>query len=84
MSCTITRIEGIGLTYGAELNAFGIKTTGALLKRCAHQQGRHDVALETGLDEKLILKWTNMANLIHIKGVDEKYPNFLKQQVLTR
>lgn len=78
MSYTITKIEGIGPAYGSKLNVAGIKTTGALLKRCGDRQGRQDVAGATGLDESLILKWTNMADLMRIKGVGEEYSELLE------
>jgi len=78
LSYKITTIEGIGPTYGAKLSAAGVTTTGALLKRGASKQGRSDLARASGLDEGLILKWTNMADLMRVKGVGEEYSELLE------
>ena len=36
------------------------------------------MAAETGIDEAKVLKWTNMADLMRIKGVGEEYSELLE------
>lgn len=62
-------IEGIGETYEAKLEAAGVKSIEALLVTCATKKGRSELAETTGISEKLILKWTNHAELARIKGI---------------
>ena len=69
MSYPIEEIEGIGPSYGAKLKDTGIKSTAALLKACAKKSGRKKVADDTGISEKLILEWTNLADLMRIKDI---------------
>ncbi|MEO1198743.1 MAG: DUF4332 domain-containing protein [Pseudomonadota bacterium] len=78
MSYSIEKIEGIGPVYGEKLKGIGIVTTGALLDRAKDPKGRKAVASESGVDEKMILKWTNMADLMRIKGVGEEYSELLE------
>lgn len=78
MSYTITDIEGIGPVLGKKLQDAGIKTTDALLKRASSPKGRKEVAGETGIDEKQVLKFANMADLMRIKGVGEEYSELLE------
>ena len=42
------------------------------------QKGRKDLAEETGISEKLILKWTNHADLIRIHGVGPQFAELLE------
>ena len=63
MAYKIVDIEGIGEVYAAKLNAAGVKNTDDLLKNCATRTGRRKMAEATGISEKLILKWTNHADL---------------------
>lgn len=79
MSITITNIEGIGNVYAAKLNEAGIKSISGLLKKCATKTGRKDVAALTGLDESLILKWTNIADLYRVKGIGSEYSELLEK-----
>lgn len=75
---TITSIEGIGETYAEPLRNAGIRTTGNLLKAGATRKGRKDLANRTGISEKLILKWTNRADLLRVKGIGEEYADLLE------
>jgi len=78
MGYSIIDIEGVGKTFAKKLKAAGIHTTDALLKRGADKKGRKAVAAETGIDETYILKWTNMSDLMRIKGVGEEYSELLE------
>jgi predicted flap endonuclease-1-like 5' DNA nuclease len=77
-SYSIATIEGIGPVFAAKLKAAGIKKTGDLLVRGKDPKGRKEIAAATGLDESKILKWTNMADLMRIKGVGEEYSELLE------
>ena len=63
MAYKIIDIEGIGETYAAKLEAAGVKTPEDLLAACASAKGRKEMAEKTEISEKLILRWTNHANL---------------------
>ena len=78
MSYKIAEIEGIGDAYAAKLQEVGIKTTEDILKECATPAGRKKVAEETGISPKLILKWTNHADLFRIKGVAGQFAELLE------
>lgn len=77
MNYTITDIEGIGDTYGATLETAGIGDTEALLEKCGAKQGREAVATATGISEKLLLTWTNMADMMRINGVGGQFAELL-------
>ena len=78
MAYKIIDIEGIGDVYAAKLNEAAVKTTDDLLEKCATRSGRRKVAEETGISEKLILKWTNHADLFRIKGVAGQFAELLE------
>lgn len=78
MAYKIDQIEGIGEAYAAKLQAAGIKTTDDLLEKCASKKGRTEVAEQTGISEKLILKWTNHADLFRIKGIAGQFAELLE------
>ena len=75
----IEEIEGIGATYAGKLADAGIRTTDELLDACATPKQRKDLAEKTGIAEKLILEWTNLADLFRIKGVGEQYSDLLEE-----
>ena len=60
----VEEIEGVGPAYAEKLAAAGIKSIEDLLEHCGA--------------EKLILKWTNHADLIRIKGVGPEYAELLE------
>ncbi|WP_067338978.1 DUF4332 domain-containing protein [Stappia indica] len=78
MSYSIDEIEGIGPAYAEKLKAVGIRTTEAYLERAKDPKGRKALAEETGIDDKRILKWANMADLMRISGVGEEYSELLE------
>lgn len=78
MSYKIDEIEGIGSAYAEKLEAAGIKTTEALLDKAETKKGREELAEQTGISEKLILKWANHADLFRIKGVAGQFAELLE------
>jgi predicted flap endonuclease-1-like 5' DNA nuclease len=74
----VEKIEGVGSKYAAKLAEAGITNTKQLLDRAATRKGRADLAKATGLEEKLILKWANMSDLMRIKGVGEEFSELLE------
>ena len=69
MNYKIIDIEGIGEVYAPKLIAEGIETVEQLLDACSGPTGRKIIAEKTGISEKLILKWTNHADLFRINGM---------------
>ena len=78
MTYPIQDIEGIGPTFGEKLAAAGINTTDDLLNRCCGRSGRKTAAAETGVSETLILKWTNMADMMRISGIGPQFAELLE------
>lgn len=78
MAYKIEDIEGIGAVYGDKLRAAQVTTVAELLEKCAGKTGRAALAKETGIDEKLILKWTNHADLFRINGIGPQFSELLE------
>lgn len=78
MGYKIDQIEGIGPVSAGKLGTAGIKSTDDLLKMCCDSKGRKSTAEKTGLGEKQLLKWANMADLMRISGVGEEYSELLE------
>lgn len=78
MSYKIVEIEGVGEVYAEKLKAEGIDTVEALLEKCSKPVGRKALAEATGISPKLILKWTNHADLFRIKGVGPQFAELLE------
>jgi predicted flap endonuclease-1-like 5' DNA nuclease len=78
MSYSINDIAGIGPDYAERLRAVGIRTTARLLDAAKNPKGRKQLAAKTGLDEKRILGWANLADRMRIKGVGEDYAGLLQ------
>lgn len=78
MAYKIIDIEGVGETYAEKLIAAGIEKAEQLLDKCAAPKGRKELAEETGISEKLILRWTNHADLFRINGVGPQFAELLE------
>lgn len=75
----ISDIEGIGPAYAEKLQQAGVRSVSALLKKGCAARGRKELAAQTGLNESLILKWVNMADLYRVKGVGSEYAELLEK-----
>lgn len=78
MSKNIETIEGIGPKTGASLRKAGIRTVEKLLETGCTKAGRKSLATETGIDEKQLLRYVNMADLFRVSGVASQYAELLK------
>ena len=78
MDYKIIDIEGVGDVYAENLMAAGINKVSELLEKCAAPKGRKELAEATGIAEKLILKWTNHADLFRINGVGPQFAELLE------
>ena len=78
-SYKIEDIEGIGPAFAKKLQFAGVRTVKSLLKHGGSRKGRRDLASATGIDDGLILKWVNMADLYRVKGVGSEYSELLEK-----
>jgi predicted flap endonuclease-1-like 5' DNA nuclease len=78
MATKIEEIEGIGPALGEKLRNVGIKSVEDLLAKCGQNAGREAVAAETGISEKLLLDWANMADLMRIDGIGPEFAELLE------
>ena len=78
MNYKIIDIEGIGAVYAEKLVAAGVNTTDELLEKCAKPAGRKALEEATGISGKLILTWTNHADLMRIDGVGPQFSELLE------
>lgn len=75
----IAQIEGVGDTYANKLAQLGIRTTDQLLAEGATRQGREKISESSGISDKLILSWVNIADLVRIPGIGEEYSDLLEE-----
>jgi predicted flap endonuclease-1-like 5' DNA nuclease len=74
----LAEIQGIGETYSATLQGCGLTTQAGLLEKSATPAGRKPLVDESGISNKLILKWVNHADLAHVKGMGGEYADLLE------
>ena len=74
----IEEIEGIGAKLGAKFREAGINGTEKLLENTKTKKQRKDLAETTGISEKLVLKFANMADLFRINGIGEEFSELLE------
>lgn len=79
MSYPITHIDGVGPELVALLKRVGIRTTEKFLEAAKSPKGRKALAEKTGIDEKSLLKWANMADRMRIKGIGNDYAELLRE-----
>ena len=74
----IQDVEGIGPVRREKFLAAGIKDTDGLLKSTKTPKQRKNLAEKTGISEKWILKFANMADLYRVKGIGSGYAQLLE------
>ena len=74
----IEEIEGIGEKLGAKLREVGINSTDKLLDATKTRKQRKELSESTGISEKLVLKFANMADLFRINGIGEEFSELLE------
>lgn len=78
MNYSIADIEGIGPMIAQRLRTQRIRTTAKLLEAAKNPKGRRMLSEKTGVEYAKILKLTNMADLMRIKGVGEEITQLLE------
>ncbi|HEY4140991.1 MAG TPA: DUF4332 domain-containing protein [Pseudolabrys sp.] len=78
MSYPITDIGGIDGDVAMALKSAGIRSTMKLLEEARTVKGRKLLAGKTGLPEKQLLCWANMADRMRIKGISKEYAELLQ------
>jgi len=78
MTYPITDIEGVDGEAAANLKSVGIRTTERLLETARSVKGRKALAAKTGLDERCLLDWANVADRMRVKGVNREYSQLLQ------
>ena len=74
----LSEIEGIGETYAEKLKAAGVTSQAKLLETGGTPAGRKKLISESGISDKLILKWINRADLARVKGIGGEYADLLE------
>jgi predicted RecB family nuclease len=75
---SLADIKGIRPGDAEKLQVQGINSTEALLEAASTRESREGLAAITGISEKLILLWTNKADLFRIRGVAGQYSELLE------
>ncbi len=78
MSYPITHLDGIDEEAESLLHSAGIRTTEKLLEAAKDPRGRKVLGARTGIDEKQLLRWANMADRMRIKGLGPDYAQLLR------
>lgn len=77
MSYPITDIDGIDAEMAAILKSAKIRSTVSLLNAAGTARGRKVLAEQTGLPERQLLDWANVADRMRIRGISKEYAALL-------
>lgn len=78
MNYPITEIDGIDGEVAGLLKKAKIRTTERLLEAARTPSGRKQLAERTGIDERQLLCWANMADRMRVKGIRKEYAGLLQ------
>jgi hypothetical protein len=77
MTYPLTDIDGVDADVVALLKKAGIRSSARLLEKASTLRGRRELAAITGIGERDLLRWANMADRMRIKGVHREYAELL-------
>jgi len=77
MSYPITDIDGIDGEVAAVLKSVKIRSTASLLDAAGTAKGRRTIAEKTGLPERQLLDWANVADRMRVRGISKEYAALL-------
>ncbi len=77
MAYDILDVVDIGLDNARKLSEAEIRSTDDFLFRCGSKPARLDVSRKTGIAEKNLRRWANMADLMRINGIGPQYSELL-------
>lgn len=83
MAYPISSIDGLTALAAARLKSVGIRTTTSLLESARTVKGRKQLAEKTGLNEKQLLEWANIADCMRIKGMGKAKAELLRAAGVT-
>lgn len=75
----LIEIDGIGKHYAKLLHEEGLNSQEQFLTACCTRSKRKQICKHTGISPKLILKWTNHADLARIHGIGEEFAELLEK-----
>ncbi|NNE08781.1 MAG: DUF4332 domain-containing protein [Gemmatimonadetes bacterium] len=78
MGYDILEVEGIGPDNACKLGEVEIRSTDDFLFRCGSKPARVNVSKRTGIAEKNLRRWANMADLMRINGIGPQYSELLE------
>lgn len=74
---SLAQIEGMTEDYITRLRTSGVPSLRSLYRACVSKANRAKIVQATGISEKLILKWINLADLTRIRGITLEYAQLL-------
>ncbi len=77
MAYGVRKIAGIGPVVAKKLARADIRTTEALLATCSSRRERRLLSERTGLPERQLQKFVNMADLMRIRGIGADFADLL-------
>ncbi len=77
MAYGVRKIAGIGPAVAKKLATADIRTTDALLAACSGRRERRLLSERTGLPERQLQRFVNMADLMRIRGIGGDFAELL-------
>lgn len=74
----LSEIEGLDESMEQKLKSAGISSEEELVAASATSKDRAELSKKIDVDEKIILKWANRADLARIKGIGTEFADLLE------